>query len=108
VTISRLTPNIDQVELAMISKFLFEFNMGNKATGPFREAYNPSLQGWQLHRRTEDYNVWQNPSTGEELEEYRFVINDVKEFQHEKEIFEFRYDSSTLVSSRYFREDTQR
>lgn len=39
--------------------------MGNKATGPFRDAYNPSLQGWQLHRRSEDFNVWQNPSTGE-------------------------------------------
>jgi hypothetical protein len=42
--------------------------MGNKAQGPFREAYNPNLQGWQVSRSTGDFNVWSNITSGEEME----------------------------------------
>jgi hypothetical protein len=42
--------------------------MGNKTQGPFRDAYNPTLQGWQLSRQAEDFNVWNNVTSGEEME----------------------------------------
>lgn len=58
--------------------------MGNRVSGPLREAYNPTLKGWHITKSTERFNVWQNISTGEEMEEYRFVLNDAKDMNREK------------------------
>jgi hypothetical protein len=58
--------------------------MGNKGNSPLHAAYNPSLEGWMLAKKGEDYNVWRNTSSDEEMEEYRFIINDAKEFDREK------------------------
>jgi len=52
--------------------------------------------------------VWRHNQTGEEIEEYRRVFSDKRQFEHELGLFQFRSDSDTLVASRFFREESQR
>lgn len=37
-----------------------KFEMGNKSSGTLGNAYNPSLEGWMLAKRGEDFNIWRN------------------------------------------------
>lgn len=82
--------------------------MGNRPSKVQAHAYNPVMTGWELKERTDDYNLWRNPSTGEELEEYRRVFPDKKTYDYEKQVFEFRHGSNTLVASKFFQEQSQK
>lgn len=78
--------------------------MGNQNQRKLLPAgYDPVLNGWEIKEKNEECNVWRNPETGEEVDEYRRVFSDRRDYDFERATFEFRHSSSTLVASVYMK-----
>lgn len=82
--------------------------ISNKSKPSLVDAYNPSLNNWNVVERGTDFNVWRNSITEEEIQEYRFMVNDVDEFNKEKQAFEARHNNNNLIASKFFVDDTEK
>ena len=79
--------------------------MGGSAISQINRIYSIKIEDWIKTSSTRDSSFWKNKSTLEELEEFEFVVNDSTEFKTYKEIFELRYQSDYLVSTKYINVD---
>ena len=87
-------------------------SMGNISKGTLNAvpsaAYNPSLSTWSVLERGNQYTLWRDPLTHDEIQEYKFMLNGAEEFQEEKVAFEVRFNNDNLVASRYFLDETEK
>jgi hypothetical protein len=91
------------------NKIYFDIRMGNNHLhgGSGSPGYNPQLADWENISNGHGAPLWRNRSTGEELDEYKYMTQSSNDLRRLRNLFDFRHNSPVLVATRFFNDAPQ-